>query len=46
MTMPATSEHLTRRDWIVWLGFAAVLVVAPLLWRSSFAQTMLSQVKG
>jgi branched-chain amino acid transport system permease protein len=42
--MATTSEHLTRRDWIVWLGFAAVLVVVPLLWRSSFAQTMLSQI--
>jgi branched-chain amino acid transport system permease protein len=38
------SEHLTRRDWIVWAGFAAVLIVVPLLWRSSFAQTMLSQI--
>ena len=42
--MPTTSEHLTRRDWMVWLGFAVVLAVAPLLWRSSFAQTMLSQI--
>ncbi len=43
--MPTTtSEHLTRRDWFVWLGFAIVLMVAPLLWRSSFAQTMLSQI--
>jgi len=40
----ATTEHLTRRDWIVWIGFAIVLIVAPLLWRSSFAQTMLSQI--
>ena len=43
--MPTTtSEHLTRRDWLIWLGFAALLVIAPLLWRSSFAQTMLSQI--
>jgi len=42
--MAATSEHLTRRDWFVWIGFAVVLVVAPLLWRSSFAQTLLSQI--
>jgi branched-chain amino acid transport system permease protein len=43
--MPTTtSEHLTRRDWMVWLGFAAVLALAPLVWRTSFAQTMLSQV--
>jgi branched-chain amino acid transport system permease protein len=40
----ATSERLQRRDWIVWAAFAVVLVVAPLLWRSSFAQTMLSQI--
>jgi len=38
------SEHLTRRDWFVWIGFALVLLVVPLLWRSSFAQTMLSQI--
>ncbi len=30
--------------WLVWGGFALVLGVAPLLWSSSFAQTMLSQV--
>ena len=29
---------------IVWGGFALVLLVAPLVWRSSFAQTMLSQI--
>jgi len=40
----ATSEQLTRRDWLVWLAFAVLLVIAPLLWRSSFAQTMLSQI--
>jgi branched-chain amino acid transport system permease protein len=39
-----TGEHLQRRDWLVWAGFAVVLMVAPLLWRSSFAQTMLSQI--
>ena len=38
------SEHLTRRDWFLWVGFALVLLVVPLLWRSSFAQTMLSQI--
>jgi len=42
--MAATSEHLTRRDWIVWIAFALVLIAAPLLWRSSFAQTLLSQI--
>ena len=30
--------------WVVWSGFALVLAVAPLLWTSSFAQTMLSQI--
>jgi len=44
VTVNGTSEHLQRRDWIVWAGFALVLFVAPLLWRSSFAQTMLSQI--
>ena len=29
---------------LVWGGFALVLAVAPLLWTSSFAQTMLSQI--
>jgi len=42
--MAATSEHLTRRDWILWIAFALVLIAAPLLWRSSFAQTLLSQI--
>jgi branched-chain amino acid transport system permease protein len=30
--------------WLVWGLFALVLAVAPLLWTSSFAQTMLSQM--
>lgn len=30
--------------WIIWGGFALILGVAPLLWASSFAQTMLSQI--
>lgn len=30
--------------WIIWGGYAVVLVVMPLLWSSSFAQTMLSQI--
>jgi len=30
--------------WVIWGGFALMLAVAPLLWTSSFAQTMLSQV--
>jgi branched-chain amino acid transport system permease protein len=30
--------------WIIWGGFALILGVAPLLWTSSFAQTMLSQI--
>ncbi|MFI4930581.1 MAG: branched-chain amino acid ABC transporter permease [Burkholderiales bacterium] len=44
MNVTHASEHLTRRDWVVWAGFALVLLVVPLLWRSSFAQTMLSQI--
>jgi branched-chain amino acid transport system permease protein len=30
--------------WVLWSLFAIVLTVAPLLWTSSFAQTMLSQM--
>ncbi|NRT56108.1 branched-chain amino acid transport system permease protein [Leptothrix sp. C29] len=30
--------------WLTWGGFALVLLLAPLLWRSSFALTMLSQM--
>jgi len=30
--------------WILWGLFAVVLMVAPLLWTSSFAHTMLSQM--
>ncbi|MBP6899560.1 MAG: branched-chain amino acid ABC transporter permease [Burkholderiaceae bacterium] len=30
--------------WLIWGGFALALAVAPLLWTSSFAQTMLSQI--
>ena len=30
--------------WLVWGLYAAVLFVSPLLWTSSFAQTMLSQI--
>ncbi|HSW04760.1 branched-chain amino acid ABC transporter permease [Aquabacterium sp.] len=30
--------------WLIWGGFALVLAVAPLLWTSGFAQTMLSQM--
>ncbi len=30
--------------WLTWGGFALVLIVAPLVWTTSFAQTMLSQI--
>lgn len=30
--------------WVVWGGFALLLVVVPLLWTTGFAQTMLSQI--
>jgi branched-chain amino acid transport system permease protein len=30
--------------WVIWGGYALVLIVAPLLWRSSLAHTMLSQI--
>ena len=41
MTTPSSSN---KTAWLVWGGFAAVLAIAPLLWTSSFAQTMLSQI--
>ena len=54
MTQPTTpSEALPTLSFrpkplggplVVWGGFALVLAVAPLLWTSSFAQTMLSQI--
>ncbi len=30
--------------WLIWGGFALLLLVAPLVWTTSFAQTMLSQM--
>ncbi len=30
--------------WLVWSGFALILLLAPRLWTSSFAHTMLSQI--
>ena len=46
MSLPTISYR--PRPWggpaLVWGGFALVLAVAPLLWTSSFAQTMLSQI--
>ena len=35
---------LNSGRWLVWGGFALVLAVAPLVWSSGFAQTMLSQM--
>ncbi|MCB1981215.1 MAG: branched-chain amino acid ABC transporter permease, partial [Rhodoferax sp.] len=32
------------RAWMIWLAYAAVLVAAPMVWTSSLALTMLSQV--
>ena len=45
---PVAARPLSR-PWllnplVIWGGFAAVLLVAPLLWTSGFAQTMLSQI--
>ncbi len=42
MSKSMTSNN--KAAWLVWGGFAAVLTVAPLLWTSSFAQTLLSQI--
>ena len=46
MSLPTMSfrPRLPVGAWLVWGGFAAVLAIAPLLWTSSFAQTMLSQI--
>ena len=46
MSLPTVSfrPRLPVGAWLVWGGFAAVLAIAPLLWTSSFAQTMLSQI--
>ena len=46
MSLPTLSfrPRFAVGAWLVWGGFAAVLAVAPLLWTSSFAQTMLSQI--
>jgi len=51
---PAASAAARRRSyhfrphnvgrWLIWSVFALLLGVAPLLWSSSFAQTMLSQI--
>ena len=30
--------------WVLWTLFALVLLLAPLVWKSSFAHTMLSQM--
>lgn len=42
-TVAASPARATGTLWL-WGAFAAVLLVAPLLWRSGFAQTMLSQI--
>ena len=39
----APSASLNWR-WVIWGSYALVLIVAPLLWRSSLAHTMLSQM--
>ena len=40
----AQTTNSKRSAWIIWGGFALVMAAAPLLWTSSFAQTMLSQI--
>jgi branched-chain amino acid transport system permease protein len=44
---PARRDRGRRLDvgrWLVWGGFALVLIVAPRVWTSGFAHTMLSQI--
>ena len=43
MSLPTLSfrPRFPVGGWLVWGGFAAVLAIAPVLWTSSFAQTML-----
>ena len=33
-----------KRPWVIWAAYAAVLVIAPMLWSSSLALTMLTQI--
>ena len=42
-TAVASSRNMNWR-WVIWGGYALVLIVAPLLWRSSLSHTMLSQM--
>jgi branched-chain amino acid transport system permease protein len=37
-------QRIMNWRWVIWGGYALVLLVAPLLWRSSLAHTMLSQM--
>ena len=47
-TVQATSPHPPKPRnlgrWIVWGGYALIMLVAPLLWASSLSLTMLSQI--
>jgi branched-chain amino acid transport system permease protein len=40
----ATANTLNRGRWVVWGAYALVMLVAPLLWKSSLSLTMLSQM--
>jgi len=40
----ATGGRASLARWLIWGGFALVLAVAPLLWTTSFAMTMLCQI--
>ncbi len=40
----STATTSNRGRWIVWGGYALVMLVAPLLWKSSLSLTMLSQM--
>jgi branched-chain amino acid transport system permease protein len=41
---PPAARRFNTGRWLVWGGFALVLAVAPLVWTTSLAQTMLTQV--
>jgi branched-chain amino acid transport system permease protein len=40
----STSTTFNKGRWMVWGGYALVMLLAPLLWKSSLSLTMLSQI--
>ena len=44
LTAAAARAPRNKQRWIVWGGYALVMVLAPLVWKSSLSLTMLSQM--